>query len=59
MMRANMKTHLDQTIAEAADELAGHFPASLEDYEEAHQHILAMADVLSSGIIGQFPSRFH
>jgi hypothetical protein len=58
-MRANMKTHLDQTLAEAADELAGDFPASVEGYEEAHHHILAMADVLSSGIIGQFPSRFH
>jgi hypothetical protein len=24
-----------------------------------HQHILAMADQLSAGIIGQFPSKFH
>jgi hypothetical protein len=59
MMRADMKTHLDQTLAEAADELAGDHDASVADYEAAHLHILAMADVLSSGIIGQFPSRFH
>jgi hypothetical protein len=59
MMRADMKTHLDQTLAEAADELAGEYEQSVADYEEAHLHILAMADVLSSGIIGQFPSRFH
>ncbi|HET6752399.1 MAG TPA: hypothetical protein VFH23_00435 [Jiangellaceae bacterium] len=59
MMRADMKTHLDQTLSEAAHELAGDFAASVADYEEIHAHILAMADVLSSGIIGQFPSRFH
>ena len=59
MMRADMKTHLDQTLTEAANELAGNFAASVADYEETHVHILAMADMLSSGIIGQFPSHFH
>jgi hypothetical protein len=59
MMRADMKTHLDQTLAEAADELAGEYRASVADYEAAHLHILAMADMLSSGIIGQFPARFR
>ena len=59
MMRADMKTHLDQTLAEAADELAGEYEQSVADYEEAHLHILAMADMLSSGIIGQFPKRFR
>jgi hypothetical protein len=59
MMRADMKTHLDQTLAEAAHELAGEYAASVADYEDVHIHILAMADVLSSGLIGQFPSHFH
>jgi hypothetical protein len=59
MMRAAMKTHLDQTLSEAAHELAGNYAASVADYEEIHAHILAMADVLSSGLIGQFPSRFR
>jgi hypothetical protein len=59
MMRADMKTHLDQTLAEAAHELAGEYAASVADYEDVHNHILAMADVLSSGLIGQFPSHFH
>ena len=59
MMRADMKTHLDQTLSEAAHELAGNYAASVADYEDIHAHILAMADVLSSGLIGQFPSRFH
>jgi hypothetical protein len=58
MLRADMKTHLDQTLTEAADELAGDYTASVADYEHVHLHILALADTLSSGLIGQFPSHF-
>jgi len=59
VMRADMKEHLDQTLAEAAHELHGQYPASVTDYEGIHAHILMMADQLSAGIIAQFPSRFH
>lgn len=58
-MRAAMKEHLDQTLAEAVDELHGNYPASVTDYEAIHLHILAMADLLSSGIMHRFPARFH
>lgn len=58
-MRDMMKVHLDQTLAEASDELGGHYTASVADYEAIHQHILEMADLLSSGIIKQFPGRFR
>jgi hypothetical protein len=58
-MRADMKTHLDQTLTEAADEPAGDYVASVADYAPVHLHILALADTLSRGIIGQFPSHFH
>ncbi len=33
--------------------------ASVTDYEAIHLHILAMADLLSSGIMHRFPARFH
>jgi hypothetical protein len=59
VMREAMTTHLDQTLTEAADELGGKYAASVTDYDTAHLHILAMADLLSSGIIRQFPSKFH
>jgi hypothetical protein len=59
VMREAMTTHLDQTLKEAADELGGDYTASVTDYDTAHLHILAMADLLSSGIIRQFPSKFH
>ncbi len=58
-MRAAMRTHLDQTLAEASHELTGEYAASVADYEEIHEHILVMADVLSSGIVKAFPSRFR
>ena len=58
-MRAAMKAHLDQTLAEASHELAASTPPSVADYDEIHHHILDMADVLSAGIIRAFPRRFH
>ena len=59
VMRAAMKSHLDQTLAEAGHELAGEYEQSVADYDEIHHHILAMADVLSTGIIRTFPKRFR
>ncbi len=55
VMRADMRTHLDQTLAEAAHELAGNYTASIADYEAVHAHILAMADMLSDGLAQAFP----
>jgi prophage DNA circulation protein len=58
-MRAAMKAHLDQTLAEASHELTGNYAASVADYDEIHHHILDMADVLSNGILRTFPNHFH
>jgi hypothetical protein len=58
VMRASMKEHLDQTLAEAQDELGANYTASVSDYEAIHLHILALADLLSKGIMSQFPNRF-
>ena len=59
VMRADMREHLDQTLAEAAHELHGEYAASVTDYEAIHTHILMMADQLSAGLITQLPSRIH
>jgi hypothetical protein len=58
-LRAMMKTHLDQTLKEATNRLQGRFAADIRDYEAVHRHILEMADMLSDGIIRQFPGRFR
>jgi hypothetical protein len=53
-----MRRHLDLTLAEAADRLAGNFARNIADYDRVHTEILHMADMLSSGIEAQFPGRF-
>jgi hypothetical protein len=57
-MKSGMKMHLDLTLAEATDRLQGKYAADIRDYDEIHQHILSLADLLSSGIMQQFPKRF-
>jgi hypothetical protein len=56
--RRMMKTHLDQVIAQAVDELKGHYAADARVYGPYIRHILDMADMISGGIIRQFPARF-
>ena len=57
-MKAMMRTHLDLTLKEAAARLNGDFAADIVAYDEVHVEILQMADMLSSGIINQFPKMF-
>jgi hypothetical protein len=59
LMRSMMKTHLDQTLEEAADELGGKYADSVTEYEAIHLHMLDMADLLSNGIMRTFPQRFR
>jgi hypothetical protein len=58
-MRAMMKVHLDETLDEAVHRLSGDYAADIRDYGRVHRHILAMADMLSTGIVEQFPRRFR
>ena len=56
--KAMMKDHLDLTLAEAVNRLQGNFAADIAKYDEIHVQILHMADMLSDGIIAQFPASF-
>jgi hypothetical protein len=58
-MRSMMQTHLDQTLKEAVDRLKGNHTDEVRDYDAVHGHILEMADMLSDGIVKQFPKRFR
>jgi hypothetical protein len=58
-MRSMMKSHLDETLKEAVDHLNGRFTADVADYDAIHKTILEMADMLSDGIVAQFPGRFR
>lgn len=57
-MRAMMRIHLNQVIALAVDQLDGHYAAAIRLYGVYIAHIIDMADMLSTGIIEQFPSHF-
>jgi hypothetical protein len=57
-MRKMMRIHLNQVIALAVDQLKGHYAAAIREYDVYIGHILDMADMLSTGIVQQFPSRF-
>jgi hypothetical protein len=57
-LKSAMRTHLDQTLTEATHQLKGDYTASARDFDAIEKHILMMADVLSDGIIAQFPQKF-
>jgi hypothetical protein len=54
-----MQEHLNQVIAQAVDELQGDYAASATAYAPYIRHILDMADMISGGIIQQFPNKFR
>jgi hypothetical protein len=57
-MQAMMADHLDLTLAEAVARLQGNYTADVAAYDEIHVQILHMADMLSDGIVAQFPGSF-
>ena len=57
--RRMMRTHLNQVIEQAVDELSGDYAAGARAFEPYIEHILDMADMISGGIIRQFPGRFR
>lgn len=58
-MKAMMKSHLDLTLAEASARLNGDWSGDVAAYDKIHEQILGMADMLSQGIIHQFPNKFR
>ncbi len=58
VMKSEMRMHLDLTLSEATARLRGDFAEDIRQFDAIHEHILNMADVLSNGIVAQFPDRF-
>ena len=58
-MKKMMHEHLDLTTSEAVARLHGDWAADIAAYDKVHMQILHMADMLSAGIISQFPTKFE
>ena len=52
------RVHIDQTTTYSVDLLNGDYVAAIEAFDEAFDHIMGLADILSTGIIAQFPRQF-
>ena len=57
-MAAMLHEHLDLTLQEASARLAGDWAADIAAYDQIHVQALQMADMLSDGIVSQFPKAF-
>jgi hypothetical protein len=54
-----MNKHLSTTTDEVTARFARNWDEDVKAYDAVYEHILAMADVLSDGIVKQFPARFQ
>jgi len=50
--------HLEYTTQEVISRLKKDWTADIEAYDKGHVHMLMFADVLTDGIVKQFPSKF-
>jgi hypothetical protein len=58
-MKAMMRDHLRLTTNEVVARLQHKWAADVRTYDLIHLQILRMADMLSNGLVAQFPARFR
>jgi hypothetical protein len=58
-MDAMMEDHLDRTTEEVVARLKGDWTGDVAAYDKVHAQALQMADMLSNGIIANFPAKFR
>ena len=58
-MQSMMRAHLALTTAEVVARLKRDWAADVRTYDRTHRQMLQMADMLSDGLVAQFPGRFQ
>jgi hypothetical protein len=58
-MKRELTVHLTLTTEEAVARLQGDWDADVAAYDRIHRHALHFADLLSTGLVKQFPRRFR
>ena len=53
-----LQKHLDLTTGEVVGRLTKDWAKDIETYDTGHVHMLMFADMLSDGILKQFPAKF-
>ncbi len=53
-----LSKHLDYTTGEVVSRLKGDWAADIAAYDKGHEHMLLFADMLTDGIVKQFPAQF-
>jgi hypothetical protein len=59
MMTDMLYKHLDFTTAEVVSRLKKDWAADIKAYDQGHDHMLMFADMLTDGIVKQFPKKFE
>src|SRR6185369_12809009 len=57
-MKKMMDDHLKLTTDEAVQRIKKNYDADIAAYDKVHEEILKMADMLTEGIVKQFPEKF-
>ena len=53
-----MHSHLDLTTNEVVARLHSDWAGDIAAYDHVHRQILQMADMLTAGIVNQYPAKF-
>jgi hypothetical protein len=59
VMKAELRAHLSLTTDEVVARLQRNWQADVAAYDKIHHHALHLSDLLSAGIVKQFPKRFR